>query len=232
MARQLEAQGETVEALLLLDSATPAVGEVLSAVADDDLPAFLVTQLPGSPWTSLTSSRRTWGPRPGGRLRAVYERIGGLDALPQDADEAWLRRYVRLWTARMSGLRSTPPRPRLRRARRPLPCSTEPLGPAVPAVPAAMAEPEPLGWERLCREAVEEHTAPGTHHTLVGEPPAPTLGADRDRPHPPLPDLSGGCRGAAGVSPARRRQRKSPPSGEGLRVRARILCRVLLRRAR
>ena len=40
-----------------------------------------------------------------------------------------------------------------------------------------MAEPEPLGWERLCREAVEEYTAPGTHHTLVQEPHAAHLPA-------------------------------------------------------
>ena len=123
MARQLEAQGETVEALLLLDSATPAaVGEVLSAVADDDLPAFLVTQLSGSPWTSLDQLKADLGGRdPEGACAPSTSGLGARRP-PPDADEAWLRRYVRLWTARMSGLRSTPPRPRLRRARRPLPC--------------------------------------------------------------------------------------------------------------
>ena len=148
MARQLEAQGETVEAVLLVDSATPdTVGEVLSAVPDEDLPAFLVTQLPGSPWTSLDQlNAELAGLGPEGRLRAVFERIKGLDALPPDADETWLRRYVRLWTARMGRLREYAPAPRayggrvvLYRAETP-----EPGAPDAPAAPDRRVVPEPV----------------------------------------------------------------------------------------
>ncbi len=125
MARQLEAQGETVEALLLLDSATPAaVGEVLSTVADDDLPAFLVTQLPGSPWTSLDQLKADLEGRDAeGRLRAVYERIRGLDAPPPRRRRGLapaLRPPLDGAHERVTGVCSRARR--LRRARRALPC--------------------------------------------------------------------------------------------------------------
>ena len=170
MARQLEAQGEAVEAVLLVDSATPAmVGEVLATIPDRR-PAGL----PGHPASGEPldlagpGQRGRWRDRdPEGRLRAVYERIKGLGALPPDVDEAWLRRYVRLWTARMGGLRGYAPGPGAYGGRVVF-CRA---GTAVPGAPAPEeSRPASGGWEALCREAVEEYTAPGTHHTLVQEP--------------------------------------------------------------
>ena len=145
------------------------VGEVLAAIPTADLPAFLVTQLPGSPWTSLDQLNADLaGPRPR-RPPSEPSTSGSRGSTPSpDADRAWLRRYVRLWTARMSGLRGYAPAPRAYGGRivlYPAPSRPPPRTPALGGASRRAVDGKRCAGKRsgIC-------TAAGTHHTLVQEP--------------------------------------------------------------
>jgi thioesterase domain-containing protein len=108
MARQLQAHGEQVGLLAVLDvAATPG----LMSVGDDDQAAFLIrfVESLGIPGDHLTDG--FWQRGAGERMTWVLEqaRIGNL--VPPDLDLAQLERYLRVFTANMRAMQTYTPQP-------------------------------------------------------------------------------------------------------------------------
>src|SRR5262249_62384090 len=77
---------------------------------DAALRALMAIDRPGSPGTSLDALKAELrGRNAPSQLRYVFEGIKALEGLPSGIDLAGLERYVRLWTARMRGLRGYAP---------------------------------------------------------------------------------------------------------------------------
>jgi thioesterase domain-containing protein len=167
MARQLEAAGERVATLALVDSHLPAL---LGGARPDDertrvgIFAADLGLPPGEPDPAGEDDDEG-----GSYLRRVLERARAAGVLPPDVDAERMERLYAVFRRNLEALHAYPARP---------------YGGSVLLLRAAEHDPSDtatLGWERLAGGGVELRTVPGSHFTLVREPHAAALAAHIDR---------------------------------------------------
>ncbi|MEW5926225.1 MAG: amino acid adenylation domain-containing protein [Gemmatimonadota bacterium] len=163
MARRLEAAGERVETLALVDSHLPAL---LGGPRPDDERTrvrIFAADL-GLPPGELDPAGEDDGAG-GSHLRRVLERAHAAGVLPADVDAGRMERLYAVFRGNLEALHAYPARP---------------YGGAVLLLRAAERDPsaaDTLGWERVAAGGVELRTVPGSHFTLVREPHAAALAA-------------------------------------------------------
>ncbi|HEX8272558.1 MAG TPA: amino acid adenylation domain-containing protein [Longimicrobiaceae bacterium] len=161
MARQLEAAGEAVESLALIDSYLPAL-HGRAAPVDERVRVRTFAADLGLPPEALELVGEEDG---GSHLHRVQEGARAAGLLPADVDAGRLERLYAVFGANLAALYAYP---------------TKPYGGAVLLLRAAEHDPadaESAGWERVARGGVEIHAVPGSHFTLVREPHAAALAA-------------------------------------------------------
>ncbi|HEX7243927.1 MAG TPA: alpha/beta fold hydrolase, partial [Longimicrobiaceae bacterium] len=160
MARLLEAVGEEVDLVALLDSRAP--GDASPSSFDPDDPGLLAGFLLHLGVSGERISRAADGIAaltPGERLRRAWEAARAADAVPGDLE---LARFERLWSVFHANTSAAA-------AYRPGPCASDLLLVLADdrAVPAAT---ESARWAALTAGTVRSATVPGDHFTLVQEP--------------------------------------------------------------
>ncbi len=172
MARQLEAAGEEVEALVLIDSLVPRLAARDRAAPGDEL--LLVRAFAedlGIPADRLPAPDADAGGA--AYLGRVLERARAAGLLPGGLDPARMRQLYGVFRSNLRALYEYRPgsfggRAILLRAGE--------RGPG-----GRLREKTDGGWERVVRGGLEVRTVPGTHYTLVREPRVETLAAEVER---------------------------------------------------
>ncbi|MEW5926736.1 MAG: amino acid adenylation domain-containing protein [Gemmatimonadota bacterium] len=159
MARRLEAGGEEVELLALVDSRAP--GDAAPAVDPDDpeLLAGFVLHLGLAPERIPLSPAEAAALPPAERLARAWELARAADVVPVDLD---LRRFEHLWTVFRANVAAAA-------SYRPGPCASDLLL-VLAGDRTAPAAPEVERWRALTTGTVRSATVPGDHFTLVREP--------------------------------------------------------------
>jgi thioesterase domain-containing protein len=171
MARQLQAQEETVALLAIVDGMPGVAGsEQTDAGYLMDIAAYIGNFWGRDPGID-PGHLATLGPDE--QIAHVAERLAAADFLPPGTGEAQLRRVLAVYRANDRALQSYRPGPypdglTLFRAEERLvpPDEAEDLG--------SLGE-EDLGWRRVVSGPVEIHTVPGNHLSLMAEPHVRTL---------------------------------------------------------
>ncbi|HEX2092427.1 MAG TPA: alpha/beta fold hydrolase, partial [Longimicrobiaceae bacterium] len=159
MARRLEAAGEKVEFLALVDSRVHPEDSPLLDPDDPDLLASFVLHLGLAPEQIPLSAEEAGSLTPGERLRWAWEVTREADLVPADLG---LARFERLWTVFRANVAAAA-------GYRPEPCASDLL--LVLAEERAMpADREVARWEALTRGIVRSATVAGDHFTVVREP--------------------------------------------------------------
>jgi thioesterase domain-containing protein len=156
MARQLEAAGERVAMLALLDVGSPGRNGVAEPGPDAELAEFL-RDLRGLAGPDPSGISGTSGISLAGGIDEVLAREEIRQALPSDLAPDRLRDLYALFSANSRMLRAYSPRPydgRLILVR------AEKTAVEIPA----------SGWEDLARRGAEIHTLPGDHYSLIHPP--------------------------------------------------------------
>jgi len=168
MARQLENQGEAVDAVLLIDSFAPAAGAAealeggaLVASFAFDLARQLGIDLAGLPPDLLERE-------PEDLLHHLATQAEAAGLLPPGLDTGELTRRYTLFEANHRALASYNPEPG----------STRLLLIRASKRPIGRAQPEhDLGWTNLAAGSLEIHELPGDHYDLLREPAVAALAA-------------------------------------------------------
>jgi amino acid adenylation domain-containing protein len=158
MARMLEAEGETVSLLALVDTRAP--GSAAHA-ADPDEPGLLaafVLHLGVAAGRIAHAREEIAALAPGERLRWAWEAARVADVIPAGLD---LDRFERLWTVFRANVNAAA-------AYRPEPCSSDALLVLSEARTAPAAEVE--RWTALTTGNLRSMTVAGDHFGLVREP--------------------------------------------------------------
>ncbi|HLL48497.1 MAG TPA: alpha/beta fold hydrolase, partial [Longimicrobiaceae bacterium] len=159
MARQLEAAGEPVGTLALIDSYLPALHGRAAPLEERVRVNTFAADL-GLPPEALELPAEEGG---GSYLHRVLQSAHAAGLLPADVDAGRLEQAYAVFGANLAALHAYP---------------AKPYGGAVLLLRAAEHDPadtESAGWERLARGGVELHAVPGNHFTLVREPHAAAL---------------------------------------------------------
>lgn len=160
MARQLEAEGQHVALLAVLDAhpAPPDIGP-----GDQTLLRSFVQDLGLSPDELTVSVAELWELGPDDQLACVLElaRAGGL--VPPDADVSGLRRQLRVFTHNLRAMRDYTPRPY------PGPVTL------IEASATGGARDRAAPWEKLAAGGMMRYTVPGDHYTMLRQPNVSTL---------------------------------------------------------
>ncbi|HEV2735239.1 MAG TPA: alpha/beta fold hydrolase, partial [Longimicrobiaceae bacterium] len=175
MARQLEAAGETVERLVLIDSRSPRLDHPDAKVPRNEL--HLVRMFArdlGLPANRLPVPDAE--ARDGGEvayLGKVLDAAGAAGLLPRRLDLARMQHLYGIFRINVQAMHEYRPggyggRITLLRSRQ------RPLAERLFRSRAA-------GWERVARGGVEVRTVPGTHHTMLREPHAAALAREVER---------------------------------------------------
>ncbi|MEW5926223.1 MAG: amino acid adenylation domain-containing protein [Gemmatimonadota bacterium] len=176
MARQLEAAGEEVELLALLDSYPPLDGTYGAEPGDVELLAFLARDL-GYPRAELPAlEERLAGEAPAGRAEALAAALAERVPAAAGLGAAELRERAEAYGRTLRAAARYRPAPYAGRVT--LLLAAE--GPAGPGDPR-------LGWSRLTPLPLDVRTAPGDHHGMLAGANAPALAALlRPRPWEPV----------------------------------------------
>ncbi len=165
MARQLEARGETVALLALIDPMTITAEERARELDDVAMLALLMRDLGGLAGAPVAVPREELaGLSPAARLDVLLARAVAAGVLPPDADLPQVRRIVALYQANQ----------RAAMAYAPAPWSG--------AIQLFQAAGGPLAarlalWEAIARGGLVVHTLPGDHYSLLREPTVSELAA-------------------------------------------------------
>lgn len=159
MARLLEAAGEEVELLALLDS---RVHWEDSLSVDPDSPGALASFMlhlgfPGEQIARAAEEMTVL--TPGERLRRAWDAARVLDVVPEDLE---LARFEQLWTVFRANLSAAA-------VYRPGPCTSDLLL-VLAEERAAPAVHEVARWEALTTGSVRSVTIPSDHFSLIREP--------------------------------------------------------------
>ncbi|HEV2149654.1 MAG TPA: amino acid adenylation domain-containing protein, partial [Longimicrobiaceae bacterium] len=159
MARMLEAAGEEVELLALLDSRAPRDASSSFDPDDPGLLAAFMLHLGVSEERIARAAEQIAPLPPAERLRSAWEAARAAAVVTEDLE---LARFERLWTVFRANVRAVA-------AYRPGPCASDLLLVLAEdrAVPATA---ESAGWEALTAGTVRSVTVPGDHFNLVQEP--------------------------------------------------------------
>ncbi|HZI20311.1 MAG TPA: non-ribosomal peptide synthase/polyketide synthase [Pyrinomonadaceae bacterium] len=165
MSRQLEALGEEVSLLALLDTVPP---RRRAARLNEDDPALLfafVRDLGLPPEALSLSADELKGLELGERLAAVLAEAKGAGVVPPDVTPADVRRLWRVFMTNLRAQQDYRARPSAARIT---------LFQAAEAPPRRKRRPR---WEDFTAAGVEVYNVPGSHYTIVGEPHVRTLAA-------------------------------------------------------
>lgn len=159
MARQLQAHGQEVALLALLDAwaVPPSASDV-----EDDRMALLgsfVQSLGLSVDQFAVSVDDFWQLSPDEQLTCVLDRARCANLVPPDVTLPQLRRYLRVFATNLRAVRSYVPQP----------CTGQ-LTLLRASDPGMSSQDSTLGWGNLAAEGVAVHTAPGNHFTMLKEP--------------------------------------------------------------
>jgi thioesterase domain-containing protein len=157
MARMLEAWGETVELLALID--TPAPGHEGSPADDVMLLAGFVLHLGMAPEQITLTREQAAALTSDERLAQAWEMARAADAVPGDLE---LSHFQRLWAVYRANAAAAA-------AYQPGPCASAVLL-VVAQDRAAKAADESARWQALTRGTVRCATIPGDHFSIVREP--------------------------------------------------------------
>ena len=176
MARQLRAEGEEVERILLIDTRAPIEANVPDDADDATLLSWFARDLATPYGKTLTVPPETLRALPNDAMFAhVLDAAKAIGVLPQDADDRQIARYFEAYMANGMALRMYFPEPEalpvlLFVARDEL----EDFGPR-------------LGWETLVGDALEAVDVAGDHNSVMYAPQIAEVAARIDRTHPPQP---------------------------------------------
>ncbi len=176
MARQLRAEGEEVERILLIDTRAPIEANVPDDADDATLLSWFARDLATPYGKTLTVAPETLRALPNEAMFAhVLDAAKAIGVLPQDADDRQIARYFEAYMANGMALRMYFPEPE------PLPVllfvardELEDFGPR-------------LGWETLVGDALEAIDVAGDHNSVMYSPQIAEVAARIDRTHPPQP---------------------------------------------
>ncbi|MET0396637.1 MAG: non-ribosomal peptide synthase/polyketide synthase [Longimicrobiaceae bacterium] len=170
MARQLEAAGEEVEALVLVDSRAPHLVAPHLAAPGDDLPLVRAfAEDLGIPADRLPAPDAESGDAGGAAyLGRVLEHARAAGLLPGGLDPARMGQLYGVFRSNLRALYEYRPGSYGGRAT---------LLRAAEGGSGTRAG----GWERVVRGGLEVRTVPGTHYTMVREPRVETLAAEVER---------------------------------------------------
>ncbi len=168
MARRLEAAGERVERLVLVDAQVPALhGRVLP---DDERELVRIfAQDMGLPPERLDLPEGGGEADARGYLGRVLEGARAAGVVPPDVDTARIEQLYAVFSANLAALYGYRPAA---------------WAGAATLLRAAEHDPsvsESAGWERLLEGGVEVRSVPGSHFTLVREPHADALAREVER---------------------------------------------------
>jgi thioesterase domain-containing protein len=166
MARRLEAAGEAMELLAVVDS-KPPVGAVSGADPDDPrLLADFLRHLGLPPERLPAPAEAGTPPSAEERLWQAWEAARAADLVPSELD---LTRFGRLWGVFQANVAAAA-------SYRPGPCASDLLL-IVAESRAAVAAAEADRWRALTTGTVRSVTVPGDHFSLVREPHVRALAA-------------------------------------------------------
>jgi thioesterase domain-containing protein len=172
MAQQLQARGEQVSFLGLLDASTSSLNVLFEEYQELDDAAFLVKLVAQEVSLSLDRIRQL---EPDEQLLYVIEQARQLNLIPPDLELAQAQRLVQMLKSHIYAAKSYIPQPY--RGRVTLFRASEEADVA--------SQDLTLGWQELAPEGVELHWVPGNHRTMVSKPHvqvlAKQLGACLDR---------------------------------------------------
>ncbi|HLL45661.1 MAG TPA: amino acid adenylation domain-containing protein, partial [Longimicrobiaceae bacterium] len=162
MARLLEADGEPVERLVLIDAHVPALhGRALPR--DEAVLVRVFAQDLGLPPERLALPEGEAGTDGRAYLRRVLDGAVAAGLVPPDLDPERIEHLYAVFRANLAALYEHRPEAR------------DGAATLLRAAEHDPAEAESAGWERLARGGVEVRTVPGSHFTMVREPHAEAL---------------------------------------------------------
>ncbi|WP_435103793.1 amino acid adenylation domain-containing protein [Arhodomonas sp. AD133] len=159
MARQLEAQGQSVARLLLIDAPSPAPETDAAQVEQSAALAAFMRELGLSPHEVTVSSRDFWHLSAEQQLACVLEHARKAGLVPPDLAMPGLHQQLRVFTANLRAMHDYVPAPYAGHLT--LIEAETPLASPITAGP---------GWDEFARGGVTCHTVPGDHYTMLREP--------------------------------------------------------------
>ncbi len=182
-ARQLQAQGQVVSGVVMIDSRAPVLANIPSDGDDATLLSWFARDL-ATPFGKqlLIDPQDLRALEPDAMFNHVLAAAQAIDVLAADADPAQLQRYFESYLANGIALQTYLP---------------EPPSPPLPLL-LLRAQDEPgdwgptLGWHELVGDALRMLDVSGDHNTVVQAPHAATVASLIDQHHPcnavtPLP---------------------------------------------
>ncbi len=168
MARRLEADGERVERLVLIDSHVPALhGRGLPR--DEAVLVRVFAQDLGLPPERLPLPDGEAGTDGRTYLRRVLDGARAAGLVPPDLDPERVEHLYAVFRANLAALHDYRP------------AAWAGAAMLLRAAEHDPAEAESAGWERLARGGVEVRVVPGSHFTMVREPHAASLAREVER---------------------------------------------------
>jgi amino acid adenylation domain-containing protein len=189
LARQLEAAGEEVEHLLLLDSRSPSLRVAAAADSETDLLLWFARNL------GLPLDREDVDSLPAAdRFPRIFARAQEAGRLPADLPPEQARRVFAVFLGELAAGRDFAPRPCRCRIT---------LFRASAGVEEEQIRGDDLavGWRGLSAAGLEIEIVPGAHQTLMDEPSVTAL-AQRIRARLAVPGGADAAPAAAGAAPA------------------------------
>ncbi|MET0395960.1 MAG: alpha/beta fold hydrolase, partial [Longimicrobiaceae bacterium] len=175
MARLLEAEGETVESLVLIDSQVPWLNEPESSMPGNELRIVqLFAQDLGFPADRLpTADPEARAEGEVVYLRQMLETARATGNLPKDMDLARMQHMYGIFRINLQAMYEYRP---------------ESYGGRVTLIRAGkrgvmnrLFAKKSYGWEQVVRGELEVRTVPGTHHSIVRKPDVEKLAREVER---------------------------------------------------
>jgi thioesterase domain-containing protein len=165
MARQLEAAGEPVALVALLDSRAPGLLGTTAPAAQLSLLKQFATDLAARAGISATVFEPIWSAPGSDRDERLLEAAIAHGVLPPDVDTQHLRNLLNVFVVNLHAERGyTPSAARVE------------LTLIQSAQTAAARATEPtVGWSVLTDRGVRRYTTPGTHYSMMRRPHVETL---------------------------------------------------------
>jgi thioesterase domain-containing protein len=160
MARQLQARGEEVQFLALLDTKAPNAEAETEVIDDASLLASFALHLGLSPGQIHDVADAISEAQPEDYLSFMLERAKAANIIPHDMSLAHLRQQFRVFNANIHAARSYRP------ANHPASMSLF----RAEERPSDTHADTTLGWSQLGVENIEVYDTPGNHLTIMREP--------------------------------------------------------------
>jgi amino acid adenylation domain-containing protein len=161
MTRQLQAQGETVNRLILLDSVAPGLHKRFGEADNLELLAGFATHL-GLSFDGIAPPDNFTQLGQAGQLAYLLGQLKQSGILPLDFDDEHFRRLLHVYENNVRAVRSYRPQP--------LPVPTSLICSERTAADEIAADDPTLGWRRLTTEKLTLDIVAGDHFNLLRDP--------------------------------------------------------------